>query len=463
MRASNALLNYSKTQAISLSGAPLPSWQDFLTTHHITNWHDRRSPLPLIYLGFAICTSIHQRDQFFQQMCNKIRQQCFIHAQRRLSIRGRATVLNTLIYSTLWHVMRIFTFNQTQLKQIQSIGSSFINHKIYPRLSLTTISLPRQSGGLGILNPMIQQHSFQWRWVSLLLQTKLTATLVNTLPSLPLVKYAFHWFYSSPQFPSYHWSLLFPRCRASHWLTNFIGNNSLNNIFVNFFNAIDSLPKTFVFCHTTAFTCLSLPFLEIVQSYLPTPRAIDQAVGPDKLIPGHPGLKTLLATDVFTFDFGSQTIRTRERHGLQRSPGVSQYAINLFKNNYLIPHAFFFAHILKGPRSADHSGFRSIDLTSFCHSFFRPAILPLSQPPPINSIEHYKSLISTKTSSIPLMSPKQWKNFWKIKFHSLHVQSGIVLFTTRYQPKSSSTNISNQNIPHQTVLFVHLIFQLKKH
>jgi hypothetical protein len=162
-------------------------------------------------------------------------------------------------------------------------------------------------------------------------------------------------------------------------------------------------------------TCLSLPFLEIVQSYLPTPRAIDQAVGPDELIPGHPGLKTLLAIDVFIFNFGSQTIRTRERHELQRSPGVSQYAINLFKNNYLILHAFFFTHILKGPRSANHSDFRSIDLTSFCQSFFRPAIPPLSQPPQINSIEHYKSLIPTKTSSIPLMSPKQWKNFWKIQ------------------------------------------------
>ncbi|KAG1135339.1 hypothetical protein G6F37_013126 [Rhizopus arrhizus] len=34
--ASNAHLNYNKTQAFSLSGATLPEWQQFLTDHHIS-------------------------------------------------------------------------------------------------------------------------------------------------------------------------------------------------------------------------------------------------------------------------------------------------------------------------------------------------------------------------------------------------------------------------------------------
>jgi hypothetical protein len=274
-RASNALLNYSKTQAISLSGSPLPAWQDFLAMHQITNWHDRNSPLPLIYLGFAICSNLQQRDQFFQKMCSNILQHCYIQAQRRLSIRGRATVPNTLIYSTLWHVMRLFSFTQKQLDQLQAVGSSFINNQIYPRIPFTTITLPRRLGGLGILDPRTQQYSLQWRWVGPLLQDQLSSSLVKALPSLPLVKYAFHRFYSSIQFPSYHWSLLFPRCRVSHWLPNSPGNNTLNNIFLNFFNTIDSLPRSFAFCHTTAFTCLSLPFLEIVQFALPSPLAFD--------------------------------------------------------------------------------------------------------------------------------------------------------------------------------------------
>lgn len=97
MRASNAMLNCSKTQATSLSGAPLPNWQNFLQSHQITNWHNHLSPLPLRHLGFAIWNTTQQRDQFFQQISNKIREHCFLQSQRRLSMRGRATVLNSLI------------------------------------------------------------------------------------------------------------------------------------------------------------------------------------------------------------------------------------------------------------------------------------------------------------------------------------------------------------------------------
>lgn len=37
MNASNALLNYNKTQALSLSGASHPIWQAFLQDHGITH------------------------------------------------------------------------------------------------------------------------------------------------------------------------------------------------------------------------------------------------------------------------------------------------------------------------------------------------------------------------------------------------------------------------------------------
>lgn len=144
MKAANSLLNYHKTQAFSLSGNPIPVWQAFLLSQDIPSWHDRSSVSPLTYLGYPICSSITQRNVAYSQLYNKIKSACLIHSQRSLSIRGRATVLNSLLYSKLWHVLRLANFTQSQLNSFRSLGSQFINHRIFPRLSFSTLTLPRR-------------------------------------------------------------------------------------------------------------------------------------------------------------------------------------------------------------------------------------------------------------------------------------------------------------------------------
>ncbi|CEP19785.1 hypothetical protein [Parasitella parasitica] len=169
MRASNSLLDYHKTTAISLSGRPLGQWHSHLASHNITHWHDRTSPSPLIYLGYPFCSSITQRNVAFQQMHDTVRNTTHIHSQRNVSIRGRVTILNTLIYSKLWHVLRLSVFTKSQLLSLRSLGTSFINNRIFPRLSFDTLTLPRNRGGLGLLDPLRQQQALQWRWVCPLL------------------------------------------------------------------------------------------------------------------------------------------------------------------------------------------------------------------------------------------------------------------------------------------------------
>lgn len=51
-RVSNAHLNRHKTLAVPLSGAPQNSWQSTLSPAGITQWYDRSSNNPVIYLGF---------------------------------------------------------------------------------------------------------------------------------------------------------------------------------------------------------------------------------------------------------------------------------------------------------------------------------------------------------------------------------------------------------------------------
>ena len=154
-------LHFDKTEAFSLSGSPLPNWQTFLLSKNITSWHDRSSPTPIRYLGYPLCSSVTQRNVAFCRIADTIRQSCFIHSQRQLSPRGRATVLNSLIYSKLWHVLRLSTFTNSQMSIIRSIGSSFVNHRIFPKFALHLLRAPRSQGGLTLLDPVDQQLALQ--------------------------------------------------------------------------------------------------------------------------------------------------------------------------------------------------------------------------------------------------------------------------------------------------------------
>lgn len=85
MQASNAKLNFEKTQVLSLSGSPHPHWQEFLQDQGITHWHDKNASNPLIYLGYAICSSPSQRAAHAQQTIAQLKQQCLLYAGRSLT------------------------------------------------------------------------------------------------------------------------------------------------------------------------------------------------------------------------------------------------------------------------------------------------------------------------------------------------------------------------------------------
>jgi hypothetical protein len=52
--------------------------------------------------------------------------------------------------------MRVTTFTQAQLLSLRGIGASFINFRIFPKLSFSTLNQPRHLGDLNILDPIIQ-------------------------------------------------------------------------------------------------------------------------------------------------------------------------------------------------------------------------------------------------------------------------------------------------------------------
>ncbi|KAG1370529.1 hypothetical protein G6F61_011957 [Rhizopus arrhizus] len=179
-RASNAKVNFHKTQVLSLSGSPLiysSVWRNPLLNHNISHRHDCRSLEPLIYLGFPLCSSPAQRNFFLNNLLHKIRISCNLHSQRSLSIRGRVTILNSFILSKLWHVLRLTSAPLSFFDKVKSLMPSFFTFRMFPKISLSSMCRPRSLGSLGVLDPVIHQGALQLRWIIPLLSDCVTGPL----------------------------------------------------------------------------------------------------------------------------------------------------------------------------------------------------------------------------------------------------------------------------------------------
>ncbi|KAG1487848.1 hypothetical protein G6F54_012411 [Rhizopus delemar] len=178
-QASNAKMNFDKTVAFSISGIPHPHWLPALASYGITKWHDRCSDEPLTYLGYPLMQSTAHRRLFQGRLIAKITRACDIHKQRNLSVRGRATVLNTLILSTLWHVLRVSWISLQTLQVIRRLCREFLLFRVFPPVSFDIMQLPLKKGGLGILDPSAQQQALQFRWLTPLIQHHHSPTIVS--------------------------------------------------------------------------------------------------------------------------------------------------------------------------------------------------------------------------------------------------------------------------------------------
>jgi len=430
MQASNALLNYHKTIATSLSGRPSTAWQSLLTSHGITAWHDRTSSTPLIYLGYPICSSHTQRNFAYQQLYNTINTATQIHSQRHLSIRGRVTVLNSLIYSRLWHVMRLTTFTKAQLLSLRSLGTTFVNQRTFPRFSFDTLSRPRSAGGVGLLDPLAQQQALQWHWVCPILLHSMNSPLLSlyTVPSLPILLYTLSWFYYSPNFSHFLYYMLFPSTRRRFWFPSRpLNNYTFLNPFANFEACLSNFSSSiFDTCYVDAVTCLSLPLYEVLlQTLPPTHPSFHTFIPADLVLQSYPSARQLLVSDVFLFDTESQVLRVRSsfRH-VSRHPTISKSVALLIRSHQIRFKPFFLQQCELAPRPTLSTD-ASPSLKPFCLRIIAPPHLARSSGSsstsrqhgrlPLNSIRYFKKI--TTVDPAPLTSaltlrPHQWRLLW---------------------------------------------------
>lgn len=171
MKASNALLNYHKTIATSLSGKPFATWQALLNTHGITTWHDRTSSSPLTYFDYVLYALVSLNGMWLSRnyMIPSAMLLTFIHNAMYPSVAEPPFSIHSFIlnYDT-------FCVSQSLPKPNYSLslrgpGTSFINFRIFPRLSFDILST-----------------SFQWRCGSSgSTETTTSSTVVLGVPAPP--------------------------------------------------------------------------------------------------------------------------------------------------------------------------------------------------------------------------------------------------------------------------------------
>lgn len=184
-RATNAKINYNKVQALSLSGANIwDYWQPFLSARNILHLHSEIDVSPLVYLGYPLIQSIQQRHDFMTHFLTKIQTACTLHSRRSLSVLGKATVLNTLILSKCWYILRVLPLPKSDVSRITSIAQQFLNQFIFPRIAWSTWTLDKTVGGLSIIDPSTQQLALYNRWVRPLLSSLKASSMTTTIYEL---------------------------------------------------------------------------------------------------------------------------------------------------------------------------------------------------------------------------------------------------------------------------------------
>ncbi|KAG1028039.1 hypothetical protein G6F26_002915 [Rhizopus arrhizus] len=336
--ASNALLNFGKTEAFSLSGSTLPLWRTYLQqlSPPITSWHDKSALSPLIYLGYPVYSSVTQRNQFVDQLLTKVKLSCQIHSQRSLSIRGRVAVLNTLIYSKLWQVLRVVPLTTTQLASFRSLGSAFLNNYRFPRIAYTALVPSRKVGGLGTLDPCIQQLTLQWRWVLPLLSGS-SPTSVTASFSVQYIRAVLSFFTQG----DYLRPLLFSQCRNGF-------SSLLKNPYKILFQAVDHLPKTFLQSRLNASTCVDLPleYALISPDNLSLSPPSPSLLG--SLFPNFPGIRKLVVGDIVVYDTLSRSLRLRFRSEYRRLPTLTHKVVRAIQERQLRVSPFLLRLCLPG-------------------------------------------------------------------------------------------------------------------
>lgn len=247
--ASNAKINFHKIRALSLSGRTLNHyWLPLLLSFDIQKIWNQEDTDPIIYLGYPLLQSIAQRTTFCKTFLLQLRQSIELHNRRGISLLGRATIANSLILSKCWYILSVVPVPLSFIKEIRSVVCNFVTSSIFPRISWSLMITPRENGGLGILDPVLQQKALYYRWVDPILFPRDEPKSIVAFVAAHFLNY-----YRMSNLPL---ALLFPSARPTIVSTATVGSMIARSM--------DSVPRDFSDITASPIDCLLFPIKSII-------------------------------------------------------------------------------------------------------------------------------------------------------------------------------------------------------
>lgn len=103
--------------------------------------------------------SVQQQRNFIGSFINNLKLSVAPHMTRSLSVVGKATVLNSLILSKCWYLLRVTPFTKQDLRQIAPVAIQLCRSNIFPVIPWSVWTAPKHLGGLGVSDPQAQYHT----------------------------------------------------------------------------------------------------------------------------------------------------------------------------------------------------------------------------------------------------------------------------------------------------------------
>lgn len=418
--ASNAKLNAHKSQALSLSGRPQVEWNTLLHQAGFPPCHDRTWATAVEYLGYPLASSKPQLDHFLAKLLSSVKSQCHQFSHRQLSVRGRATALNTLILSRIWHTLRLVGAPiKTFFQPLRGCMSGFLMHKMFPRVSLNKLCHPLDHGGLGILDPEQQQGAMQMRWLEPLFHPFddwSTTTLAL----------AHHIQHDHPSLSDHRFPLVFSSCRKS-------ASKACNDIASILFKAMDLMSLDVGSLSLDVSVILHLPLNCI---WFPNPGHRPQ----------RPGYRHLLVKDIFYLNPTTGFIHWRSWQR-NKQHHTSHKCLAKALHHSLVQHHLqfhpFFARIYSPltPSSVSvHTPTRldATPLTSCLDAHFQLKSW---------TSRRYRNLCHPSFQLIDSITRSRWKLFWKIPMEH---QARNVWYRSIHNTLPTLTRLADYGIHHHT-------------
>ncbi|CAB4018750.1 Hypothetical predicted protein [Paramuricea clavata] len=95
----------------------------------------------------------------------KLEQRLSAWKGRQLTLQGKATVINTLALSQIWHLCHVFVIPEWAIKRIKKAVWAFFWSGRKELVARRTVCLPKALGGFGVIDFELKAKAFSLQWV----------------------------------------------------------------------------------------------------------------------------------------------------------------------------------------------------------------------------------------------------------------------------------------------------------